>query len=306
MTEIPTTDIVVTPDPESPGCVRIDFPNGTTCWYEDEKHAYFRHNPKTGRRGRKALGVTTAVKTLDTDPSQLMKWAAKHQVAGVVRWLRRQLLAGMEIEEALAALDDPDDAYAMLESAKLSYREVNQKAKDTGDVVHGQAFERLAKGEIPDLRGMSDREIMLSRAAHGFFVDHHLDVILTEQVVYSETLGVAGQPDVIARLEGGCADESCPCHEFVGEVVVIDLKTGNFIAPSLHAQVGGGYPLLAAECRVADPVGGLIVKVRDDGTYTVLKAAADRMDFETAAIAYRTSTAIASADRKAYNARKGS
>jgi hypothetical protein len=62
---------------------RVTLPSGHSLFYFDDTHSYWRINDQ-GSRGRRLTGVTTVCKTLDHDPSRLLKWAAETQCIGVV------------------------------------------------------------------------------------------------------------------------------------------------------------------------------------------------------------------------------
>lgn len=277
----------------------IELPSGVKLYYRDSDHSYWRHNEKTGKPGRRATGVTTACKALDTDPSNLMKWAAKQQLIGASK------LVDALGEDAAELLADPDRAWAELEARAWTYNDVRDKAASEGTNVHRQAFEALANGEpMPDLTGLGEREVGLSRAVQAAWFDHAPTAEYVEQVVYSDRLGVAGRVDFIGGISP-CDDKACGCHKlntlFTG---VLDLKTGNYLGASAHAQVGGGYPLLAEESGFAEPGWAAMLKVSEDGSYEIVPAESSREDFELAVLTYRAAGRINGAAGKARKARR--
>lgn len=265
----------------------IELPSGTKLYYRDFDHSYWKHNEKTGKPGRRATGVTTACKALDIDPSNLMKWAAKQQLVGAAKLVEAQ---GDGAAELLA---DPDRAWAELEARAWTYNDVRDKAASEGTNVHRQAFEALALGDpVPDLTGLAERELNLAQAVQAFWFDRTPRAEHVEQVVFSDRLGVAGRVDFIGEIDG-----------FEGRGV-LDLKTGNFLGASAHAQVGGGYPLLAEESGYGPIEWAAMLKVSEDGTYEIVPAESSREDFELAVLTYRAAGRINGAAGKARRQRR--
>lgn len=268
---------------------RIDLPSGSSLWYVDADHSYWRHNQKTGKRGPRLTGVTTVTKVLDHDPSKLLTWAAKTQCIGIAELVGPMLLGEVDVEE-YAWLASKDSIWRQLERAGLTFDDVRDRAATVGTNVHERALQALALGRpVPDLDAMTPRERGLSRAVMAFWLDHSPVPYEVEQIVYSERLGVAGRLDFRGALA---------TREGVG---VIDLKTGNFISAAAHSQVGGGYPLLAFESGFGESEWALILKVTEDGGYELIPAEGSREGFELAVAAYREAGRI---NREAGQARK--
>ena len=278
----------------------IEMPSGEKVIFVEDDHSYWRFNEKTGKRGRRLTGVTTACKSLDIDPSNLLKWAARTQMIGAAT-----LVEQVGTDRALDLMRDPDACWQELELRQLTYNDVRDKAAVEGTRVHEQAMEALALGKpSPDTSGMSEAEKGKADAVAAFWFDHAPKVQLVEQIVYSERLGVAGRLDLVAELTMDCEDPGCSCHDddLIGPGV-IDLKTGGFISAAAHTQVGGGYPLLLQESGF-DPVGwGLILQVKEDGTYDLIRATGTPAGFEIAVLNYREAGRINGAHRKARKAR---
>jgi len=273
---------------------RIDLPNGSTVWYIDENHSYWGHNPKTDRKGKRLTGVTTVVKTLDHDPSNLLRWAARTQCIGVAGYIEERLQADPAcLHNVLDVLNDPQAIWRELEQRNLTYNDVRDKAASEGTNVHRDAFEALASGRpVPAFDEMTEREVGLAQGVAAFWLDHEPEVVAVEQVVYSERLGVAGRLDFYGRIKG---------RDGLG---VLDLKTGKYLSVGAHTQVGGGYPLLARECGVGEPEWAAMLQVRDDGTYELIDAEGTSEDFEAAVAAYRAAGRINRDARRAYKERK--
>lgn len=266
----------------------IVLPSGVKLYYRDSDHSYWKHNPKTEKPGRRATGVTTACKALDTDPSNLMKWSAKQQLIGASK-----LVDALGAEQAVELLADPDRCWAELEARAWTYNDVREKAASEGTNVHRQAFEALALGDpVPDLTGLAERELKLAQAVQAFWFDHTPRAEHVEQVVFSERLGVAGRVDFIGEIDG-----------FDGRGV-LDLKTGNFLGASAHAQVGGGYPLLAEESGYGPIEWAAMLKVTEEGEYEIVPAESTREDFELAVLTYRAAGRINGAAGRARKQRR--
>ena len=264
---------------------RFTLPSGTSVWYSDSTHAYHRHNPKTGKKGKRLTGVTTVVKTLDPDPSRLLAWAARIQCIGIAE---RYQEGG-----SLDWLSSQESIVRELEEHELTFDDVRDRAATEGTNVHRSAFEALAKGKpIPDLDMLVGRERGLADAVMAFFLDYSPEAEQVEQVVYSERLGVAGRLDFRGKLKG---------YDGIG---VVDLKTGRYLSAAAHAQVGGGYPLLAEESGFGPSDFALILKVSEDGTYELIPAEAEPRDFEVAVEAYRASGRINGAARRSFKERR--
>ena len=297
---------------------RIDLPNGQSLWYIDEhptdpkcNHSYWRHNPKTELKGRRLTGVTTVVKTLDYDPSNLLRWAARTQCIGIAELFG---LATIGDDQGLADLDwlsTPDAIWKALEERLLTFEHVRDRAAKRGTNVHQIAFQALGMGRpVPDLERLTEEEKGHAKAIMAFWLDHEPDPDCVEQIVYSERLGVAGRLDFLGAING----YDGPC--------VIDAKTGGYLSAGAHAQVGGGYPLLAVESGLVPGTEGspnvsltkvhewagsltsLLLQTREDGTYELIRAEGTAEHFESAVKTYRAAGAIKGAAGRAWKARQ--
>jgi hypothetical protein len=278
---------------------RIDLPSGDSLWFYEADHSYWRHNPETGERGRRLSGVTTVCKPLDYNPENLIRWAAETQCKGIAELYLR------EPAEYLHWLTDPGLMWKRLNEEGLTYDQIRDLAGDEGTNVHKAAFQELAEGKPGlDFSGFNLREIALAEAVASFWFDHDPSASQVEQVVYSKRLGVAGRLDFRGRLGAKCANPICACQEADGPPGVIDLKTGGFISCAAHAQVGGGYPLLAEESGFGGSNWAAILQVFDDGSYEFFRAEGSPESFECAVEAYRVAGKINGAAAKAREARK--
>lgn len=279
---------------------KITLPSGAVLWFYDEDHSYWRHNPETGKRGRRLTGVTTVVKPLDYSPDALMRWAAKTQLKGVAKLYVEA--ADAEFHQWLV---DPDAIWCQLEERNLTYDQLREEKADEGTNVHVDAFERLALGKPGlDFSGFNEREKGLAQAVGAFWFDHDPSAAQVEQVVYSERLSVAGRLDFRGRIRKRCGNHICACQGIdLRRTGVIDLKTGGFISAAAHAQVGGGYPLLAEESEFGESAWAAILQVFGGGTYDFFLAEGTPEAFEAAVTTYRAAGQIAGAAGKARKAR---
>lgn len=273
---------------------RIDLPSGDSLWYYDADHSYWRHNPKTGKRGRRLTGVTTVCKTLDHDPSNLLRWAARTQCIGIAELYEHVVSGDDATGLGLSWLGTQESILRELEAHKLTFEDVRDRAAKRGTNVHEVAFQALGMGRpVPDLDLLTDEERGHAKAVMAFWLDHEPESQFVEQIVYSERLGVAGRLDFLGKIKG---------YEGVG---VIDAKTGKYLSAAAHAQVGGGYPLLVVESAFVEKVDwALMLQTHEDGTYELIPAEATAEDFEAAVATYRAAGRINGAAMKARKARQ--
>lgn len=288
----------------------IELPSGDALWYIDDdhpapklRHSYWRHNPKTGKKGTRLTGVTTVTKVLDYDPSKLLTWAAKTQCIGIAQLVGPMISEGLDLAEFMWLLDH-ESIWRELEAADLTFEDVRDLAATEGTNVHRLAFQALAMGrEIPDLDALTERERGLAHAVMAFWLDHDPEAAQVEQVVYSPALGVAGRLDFRGTLDR-CDNEACHCQRLdLSEPGVLDLKTGGYISAAAHAQVGGGYPLLADDSGFGKSEWAVILKVAEDGTYELIKAQGSPAGFCGAVETYREAGRINREAGKDYKAR---
>jgi len=277
---------------------RIALPSGDSLWFYEADHTYWRHNEQTGKRGKQLTGVTTVVKPLDFNSENLLRWAARTQCEGVARLYTQSTAA-----EYHHWLTSAEEMWKELNAHGLTYEKVRDLAGEEGTNVHMLAFEALSAGRPGlDFDALSDREKGLAAGVSAFWFDHDPNAAQVEQVVYSKQLGVAGRLDFRGRIQRRCNRNRCACHEAEG-FGVIDLKTGGFISAAAHAQVGGGYPLLAEESGFGESNWAAILQVADDGTYDFFKAEGTPEAFEASVITYRHAGKINAAAKSGREAR---
>jgi len=206
--------------------------------------------------------------------------------------------------ERLHWLSSPEAMWRELNEHGLTYDQVRDKAGTEGTNAHRLAFQALAMGApVPDFKALSEREKLLAREISGFWLDHEPKAYQVEQVVYSARLGVAGRLDFRGVLNAKCDNPICACQD-AEDIGIIDLKTGGFISAAAHAQVGGGYPLLAEESGFGESNWAAILQVSDQGGYEFFKAEGTPEHFENAVATYRDAGRINYAAGKAREARK--
>ena len=269
---------------------RIDLPNGTSLFYVDENHSYWRCK-ENGQRGTRLTGVTTAIKPIDFDSERLIQWSAKTQCIGIAELAAPVLLGeGQPVNGELDWLTSQESIWRELESNSLTFEDIRQRAADRGTIVHEQALRALASGRpIPDFEGMTDEEKGYARAIVTFWLDHEPEPLQVEQIVCDEEAGVAGRPDLRAFLSQ-CDDESCACRRFEGPGV-LDLKTSTWTGEKDHVQIAA-YRHLLEVSGFGPSNWGAILKISEEGGYELIEAEAEAEDFLAAVDLYRRRAAI--------------
>lgn len=276
----------------------VVFPNGQRLLYFDDdpkygKHAYRKQKPD-GSPGARVTAVTTAIRPVDFKPDGLMKWAARTNGIGIAE-LVGEALACEDIEELRSALGwatDYESIWSTLESSGLTYNDVRDRAATRGTNVHELALEALASGApVPDYEAMTPEERGYARGVVQWWLDAGLSPDLcenVEQIVYSESLGVAGRLDLRVRS---------PRSE---RVVIVDLKTG-YINEGSHVQLAG-YEYCAQECGIGESDAQYILSVKEDGSYDFIPGVAEPADFLAAVDLYRRAGRINREAKKAWAA----
>lgn len=263
----------------------IEMPSGIKVCYVDDDHSYWRFNEDTGKRGRRLTGVTTACKSLDIDPTNLLKWAAKTQCEGISQLFK--------LQGGGSWMDSGDAIWEETRNFNLTYDDVRDAAATVGTNVHEIGFEALGHGRpVPDLAALTERERGHVEAVMSFWIDYAPEASQVEQIVFSERLGVAGRLDFRGTIKGRTGQG------------VIDAKTGNYISAAAHVQVGGAYPLLAAESGFGPSDWALILKTFEDGHYELIEAEGTPEDFELAVATYRAAGRINGAANRARKQRQ--
>lgn len=170
-------------------------------------------------------------------------------------------------------------------AAKAGYEWFERKDRRAreGTNVHEKVLEILAAGErIPSLADVEEAERGYSQAVISWWADVEPEPIATEQVVYSPSHRFAGRCDLIAKIDG--------------KVTIVDLKTG-FIGESAHVQLGG-YWLAATESGFGPLEAMQLLKVYDDGTYSVLPGLSSPSEFAQALDVYRGGKRLGKAVRE--------
>lgn len=294
----------------------VEMPNGEdACFYCDDDHPTIPHSywratvdptDDIFKRGKRLTGVTTITKTLDVDPKHLLRWAARVDREGVATLVAPLILdmnAGKDVPVAdLDWIMDPDDIWEKLNEAGLTFEQYRDERGTIGRNIHRYAFQALAEGEpVPFMDKLTAEEKGWARAVVAFWLDHEPKAEQVEQIMVNLNMGVAGRTDFRGELGAECEDDACPCHVLEGPGIV-DAKTGGFLGASDHAQVNG-YRLLSATAGFGPCEWGALLKLREDGTYQLIRAEGDSDDFVDAVSAYRAASRINGAAAKARKAR---
>jgi hypothetical protein len=214
------------------------MPNGTGVYYRDSDHTYHTGIRKDGKKwvGKGRWGdlpsPSQIAKFADPNPDNLMGWAARKTLEGVMQ---------------LGTLDfvtDAEQLHDVLQSQGLTWRDLRDDKGDIGTVVHGD-FEKLLAGTLPEELEDDIPEGALGyvRGLVRFFEDlGEFELLQSEPVVYSRQHGYAGRFD--ARIKVPLITSSGISGY---QTWLLDLKTSGFIGRSSHNQLVG-YDLAAQEC----------------------------------------------------------
>lgn len=172
--------------------------------------------------------------------------------------------------------DDPDkimDWACWLARSGLDWREERTKAAKRGSRAH-KSLEALARGEDIFWDEVPDDERGYHMAIEKFWEKYKPRPILSEVVVASRILKVAGTFDLVAELPkyGLC---------------LIDLKTSKHIGDEYHCQLAG-YESLGIECQRFEAVeASFILQVDRNGKERLIPGRMNGEDFEAALDVYQ-------------------
>lgn len=250
------------------------LPMGETVYYRDSNHAYYesiedRGGKWVGPIAARVPSPSTIGKLLDTNTEPLMRWAARKTCEGVV-----------QLDHVP---DDPSDLWGVLCGRKLTYRDLREQRASEGTAVHERILGALAEGgRVPSLADVSAEERGYGQGVLAAWHDLEPKPIGSELVVYSSAHRFAGRLDLLCELDGA--------------LTILDLKTG-FVGNGAHTQLAG-YWLAADESGYGPIERALILKVSDDGSYSVTPCAAAERDFLAALSAYRAASAVGKRSRE--------
>lgn len=271
-----------------------NLPAGFPVYYRDSDHSYWR-DIKTSAKGEvtgtgRLTGVSTVVAPFDMRPDALLNWAARMTCEGVAA-LAGQELDWDTVEEMRAGLQwlaSGESIGTRLEDARLRHSDARDSAATRGTNVHKHALAAMAEGRsVPHLDRMTDEERGYARGVMGFFLDHDVKPLQSEQLVCDPDLGVAGRFDLRCALDG--------------ELALIDAKTSGFIPTKHHAQLGG-YEHCARACGIGETKRQWILQVTPDGEFDLIPSHGTAESFRAAVTVYRDAARIqreANASRKA-------
>lgn len=281
--------------------IRTDLPNGAAVFYRDSDHSYWRDvkfaKGKWSGTGR-LTGVSTVVSPLDFRPDNLMRYAARRNGDGISALAAEGLSLEDpdDIRAALGWLQTGDSIWAALADARLLYSDHTDDRAREGTNVHELALHALAQGQaVPQLRALTEEEKGFARGVMGFWHEQEPDVLQAEQVVFSETHGVAGRFDLRAKLHGEACVWTGERYEWTrlaGAVCLVDAKTSAFI-PNKHPAQLAGYNLLAEESGFGASERQFVLQLVPDGGYRLVETRATARHFVNALTVYRDAAEIA-------------
>jgi len=295
-------------------CFEQDFtkhvmPSGEHCWFRESDHSYWQaikpknRLPESEWAGAGRLtGVSTVSAPFDWIPNQLMDWAVRINLGAVAELVRRDVDGGVDLG-LLDWLTDGRRIQARIVAASLSAEDYREERGEEGTHVHEHTLNALASGQaVPSYSELTESEQGYSRGVEAFWLAHDPKPLQAEQVVCDLGLRIAGRLDFRGVLGSRCGSKGCACARMdIGSIALLDLKTGGYISAPSHVQVAG-YDHCARVCGFGPSDQTMILKVAEDGTYTLIPGRATRADFLTAIEVYRRASAInkaARTDRKA-------
>lgn len=263
-------------------------PSGDVVYYEpDPAHAYFGEvKPSKSATGgysyvqdSRLVGVSTAAKALDSDPSGLLHWAARLDQTGIAQLARQSLDANGD----LGWLRSQGSIDGALRDAGLTWTDVRDGAATRGTTVHQEIFLALATDRRPpSLSKLSPEERAYGQAALRWWRDNRPTPLFAEQVTYHAEEGFAGRFDLLCELHG--------------ERILIDLKTREKGKPRKgdHAQLRG-YELANVACGIGPSDRQLALLLLPDGTYREVWCCGTDEQFLSALRAYRAGAELGKA-----------
>jgi hypothetical protein len=171
-----------------------------------------------------------------------------------------------------------------LSRSGLDWREERRKAAERGSLAH-ESLEILADGGEICFDDIPDDQRGYHMAIEKFWEKYQPRPILSEVVVASRTLKVAGTFDLIAELPkyGTC---------------LIDLKTSKVIDDTYHCQLAA-YEAIGIECRRLErPDAKFILRVDKNGNQRLIPGKMDQEDFKAALDVWRRKTPAKAGERR--------
>lgn len=260
------------------------LPSGESVAYHDPSHRYFRDVTDDGKGVGRLAGVTTVIAPMDWRPDGLLLWAARLTREGVAALAAEHM--GEQTPNWLLDAQSIDHA---LEDARLRYTDAKDDAAKRGSNVHLHALHALAEGRpVPAFDDLTVEEIGYAKGVAGWWLEEDPQVVASEFLVADLELGVAGRPDLLARLRDG-------------RLAVIDAKTSGYIPAKFAVQLSA-YAHLALISGYEAPEVGVVLQVAEDGTHNAIPVELDHADFLAALDVYRRAGRINGALRKAAKA----
>lgn len=272
------------------------LPDGSTVYYEPEKHGYYGElkESKSAKGGysfvrdSRLTGVSTIAKYLDANVDPLMHWAAKLDQIGIAELASQAIESGAD----LAWLCSQERIRAALYEAEATWTHVRDRAAVRGTNVHERIFAALATGtEPPSLSDLSEEERGYGQAVFAWWRDRKPEAEAAEQVTVSHAKRVAGRFDFLGTVEGART--------------LVDAKTRERGAArkSDHVQLAG-YEAVNVDCGLGETERQVALILMPDGTYREEEGVATAADFAAALVACQTGKSIDKRMRGAGKARE--
>lgn len=257
-------------------------PNGSEVYFDPGPHAYFGEVKAKSEddysyvRESRFTGVSTPVKTLDSNVDPLLWWAAKLDQIGIASLASAELAAGGD----LSWLGSQKSIAAALNEADLTWAQVRDHTATRGTNVHESIFLALAtEKKPPSLARLSAVERGYGQAALRWWHERNPVPVAAEQVTIHTELRVAGRFDLLCDV--------------AGERLLVDAKTreGGKARKTDHAQLAG-YEMCNTSCGIGPSDRQLALILRPDGSYLESWSVAEQADFTSSLDAYRRGGAL--------------
>lgn len=254
------------------------LPNGMEVFYKEPDHSYWREYKGRGSCSKRIAGISTVSKVDgETNKDGLLDWAAKLTMEGVAREAAMGFSVDPEdAQQAFSWLTSQESIESALRSTKLTWRDLRAEKGDTGTDAHN-VLEALANGlSVLPTNGYE-------RAVVRWWNDTNPQAELTEQVVASEKLNVAGRFDL-----------------FTADKTLRDLKVSKWVSAPYFIQLNL-YRIVGIECGVFDEVDALtVIQVREDGSYREISVPINESWAIKAVEMYHAGRLLSSAVRKSW------
>lgn len=250
-------------------------PDGATTYFDPGHHRYYgeiKPNPKSEGgysyvQASALVGVSTAAKYLDGDPTGLMHWAAHRDQEGIAEIATADLDAGRSLDW----LRSQGSIAARLSEAEATWVHIRDRRAEEGTNVHKKAVWALATGqERPSLADLSEAERGFGQGTFSWFHKRQPRPVAAEQLTVSQDKRIAGTFDLLADVDVDKFD-TVPEHLQDRDTIriLLDAKTRDEprkIRKSDHVQLQG-YEDCNQTCGIGSSDAQIVLLLLPDGTF---------------------------------------